>query len=39
MVSVAGSIEKFGNFESQCEGGNWFSFDAVIDGPAVACRR
>ena len=37
MVAVVGFMGKFRDLKPEFEGGNWFSFDAAIDGPAVVC--
>lgn len=36
---MVGFIEKFRDLKPEYEGGNWFSFDAAINGPAVVCRK
>ena len=37
MVAVVGFMGKFRDLKPEFEGGNWFYFDAAIDGPAVVC--
>ena len=34
---LVGFTEKFCAWKPENDGGNWFSFDAVIDGPANVC--